>query len=141
MLQEKNIGIVNYYLDYTSLYQQYTQIARMVLEITLLIMLLISGIILLSLTGITGPIQKLSKISSRVTAEIKNNKISTGKLIGKSLTGRKDELGQLSRDYSLMLNTMENQFVKIQEDRNSILQLLNSKQEFYNNVTHELKTP
>ena len=113
----------------------------MVLEITLLIMLLISGIILLSLTGITGPIQKLSKISSRVTAEIKNNKISTGKLIGKSLTGRKDELGQLSRDYSLMLNTMENQFVKIQEDRNSILQLLNSKQEFYNNVTHELKTP
>ena len=137
----KNIGIVNYYLDYTNLYQQYTQIARMVLEITLLIMLLISGIILLSLTGITGPIQKLSKISSRVTAEIKNNKVSTRKLIGKSLTGRKDELGQLSRDYSLMLNTMENQFVKIQEDRNSILQLLNSKQEFYNNVTHELKPP
>lgn len=40
-----------------------------------------------------------------------------------------------------MLRTIEKQFTKIQEDRNNILQLLNSKQEFYNNVTHELKTP
>lgn len=137
----KNIGIVSYYLDYSSFYRQYTQVARMILNLTLLILLLITGVILLFLTNLIKPIQKLGKISSRVTAELKNDKVSTQNLIGKSLTKRKDELGQLSRDYSLMLKTVENQFLRIQEDRNNILQLLNSKQEFYNNVTHELKTP
>lgn len=137
----KNIGIVSYYLDYSSFYRQYTQVARMILNLTLLTLLLITGVILLFLTNLIKPIQKLGKISSRVTAELKNDKVSTQNLIGKSLTKRKDELGQLSRDYSLMLKTVENQFLKIQEDRNNILQLLNSKQEFYNNVTHELKTP
>ena len=137
----KNMGIVSYYLDYSAQYQQFNDIARTVLEITIIILLMISALILLFLSNIIRPIQRLSKISSRVTDEIKNDKISTGNLIKKSLTRRKDELGQLSRNYSLMLKTAESQFAKIQEDRNNILQLLNSKQEFYNNVTHELKTP
>lgn len=138
---KKNIGLVSYYLDYSLNYQQYNQIARTVLNITLLILLLISCVLLIFMTNIIRPIQRLSRISGQVAAEIQNEQATTGNLIGKSLVSRRDELGQLSRDYRLMLRTVEKQFTKIQEDRDNILKLLNSKQEFYNNVTHELKTP
>lgn len=135
------LGVVSYYMDYSGQYQQFNEIAQTVLEITLIILFIISFFILLFLSKIIHPIQRLSRVSTKVTDEMKNEKISTNNLIKKSLTRRKDELGQLSRNYSLMLKTIENQFDKIQEDRDNILNLLNSKQEFYNNVTHELKTP
>ncbi|MCI5648213.1 MAG: ATP-binding protein [Fusicatenibacter sp.] len=137
----KQIGIVSYSIDYSDSYRQYSRIVRMVLNITLLVLLFITCVILLFLTGILRPVQRLSRISSRVAAQIREEKISTDNLIDKSLTRRKDEIGQLARDYNLMLQTVESQFSRIQEDRDNILQLLNSRQEFYNNVTHELKTP
>lgn len=137
----KNLGIITYYLDYSGQYKQFDDIVRTILQITLIILLLFSGFILFLLSKIILPIQTLSKISTQVADDMNQNKLSTGNLIGKSLSGRQDELGQLSRNYRLMLRTIEKQFTKIQEDRNNILQLLNSKQEFYNNVTHEIKTP
>ncbi|MDD7739608.1 MAG: HAMP domain-containing sensor histidine kinase [Lachnospiraceae bacterium] len=140
-VEGKQIGIVSYQIDYSDSYQQYSRIVRMVLNITLVILLLITCAILLFLTGILRPVQRLSRISSRVAAQIREEKISTDHLIGPSLTRRKDEIGQLARDYNLMLQTVESQFTRISEDRDNILQLLNSRQEFYNNVTHELKTP
>ncbi len=40
-----------------------------------------------------------------------------------------------------MLETIGSQFEKMQADKDQIIRLLGSRQEFYNNMTHELKTP
>ena len=53
----------------------------------------------------------------------------------------KDEIGELSLNFTRMLDVAEEQFQRIQDDNSRIRKLLNSRQEFYNNVTHELKTP
>ena len=53
----------------------------------------------------------------------------------------RDEVAELSENYDEMLRTVGEQFTRIGEDRVRILRLLDSRQAFYNNVTHELKTP
>lgn len=50
-------------------------------------------------------------------------------------------MGELAGNFLGLLHMTERQFQKISQDKNRILRLLNSRQEFYNNVTHELKTP
>ena len=78
--------------------------------------------------------------------------LETGGLSKKTARGRharkrrraavpRDEASELSQNYDTMLRTVGEQFTRIQEDRVRILQLLDSRQAFYNNVTHELKTP
>ena len=56
-------------------------------------------------------------------------------------SGRRDEVGELSRNFSVMLETIGSQLEKMQADKEQIVSLLGSRQEFYNNMTHELKTP
>ncbi|MCI8789014.1 MAG: GHKL domain-containing protein, partial [Lachnospiraceae bacterium] len=56
-------------------------------------------------------------------------------------SGRRDEVGELSRNFSVMLETIGTQLTKMQKDKEQIVSLLGSRQEFYNNMTHELKTP
>ena len=56
-------------------------------------------------------------------------------------SGRRDEVGEMSRNFSIMLEMIGSQFQRMQTDRDRIMKLMGSRQEFYNNMTHELKTP
>lgn len=97
----------------------------------------------LLLSHFTKPLRRLTHLTSR----FKENGVSSQEMkaqkeaLSGRLSHRHDEIGDLTHNYCEMLDTIDQQIHHIRRDRNHILQLLNSKQLFFDNVTHELKTP
>ena len=98
-------------------------------------------LIFLLLNRIIKPVQRLTKVSRQMSLDLEQDEVNTELLAGLTASSRRDEMGELSRHYSAMLGKVGQYIQKMQDDRDQILKLLNSRQEFYNNVTHELKTP
>lgn len=141
MVAEKTVGLIRYRMDYSELWQQGRQMEEMILRTAAVVFAVSFFLILLILNRILLPISRLTKVSRLMTLDLEQNRVKTELLAGFADSKRRDEVGELSRDYSRMLNKTGEYIQKIQEDRNQILSLLNSRQEFFNNVTHELKTP
>lgn len=140
-IEERLVGIIRYQIDKSDLYRQsrdtelaVCQMAAAVFAVVLLLSLFLMGRIL-------TPIRKLTGLSSQVTAELKQGRVDTQMQAALIDIRQKDEVGELSRNVSVMLETIGDQFRKMQEDKEQILELLRSRQDFFNNVTHELKTP
>ena len=53
----------------------------------------------------------------------------------------KDEIGDLAKGVNKMANKIEEQIEKINEEKEKVLTLEKTRTEFFNNITHELKTP
>lgn len=53
----------------------------------------------------------------------------------------KDEIGELAKGFSSMKKQIKSQIVTINNEKEKVLALEVSRTEFFNNVTHELKTP
>lgn len=53
----------------------------------------------------------------------------------------KDEIGDLANGVNKMANKIEEQIEKINEEKEKVLTLEKTRTEFFNNITHELKTP
>ena len=53
----------------------------------------------------------------------------------------KDEIGDLACGVNKMANKIEEQIEKINEEKEKVLTLEKTRTEFFNNITHELKTP
>lgn len=53
----------------------------------------------------------------------------------------KDEIGELSKGFSSMKRQIKNQIVTISNEKEKVVALEATRTEFFNNVTHELKTP
>ncbi len=138
---EKNIGIIRYHMDYTELWQQGEQMKEIILRTAAAVFVAAFFLIFLLLSRILNPIQRLTKVSRQMSLDLEQDQVNTELLAGLTASARRDEIGELSRDYSAMLNKIGQYIEKMQDDKNQILMLLNSRQEFYNNVTHELKTP
>ncbi len=138
---EEPIGIISYALDYSTQYRQFDLMARTLLSGTMVVVALVCSIVLLFLTHILNPVRRLSLLSTRVAAEIKEGHITLPAPRRRTPPRRRDEISELSGNYEAMLRTVSAQFERISQDRVRILQLLDSRQAFYNNVTHELKTP
>lgn len=142
-INDQIAGYVHYYIDYSDLQLESQNTLRTVMNITTFVMAIMLLFSVLLLSHFITPIHHLSAFTSRFkekglgTLELNNQKED----LSHSLSKRHDEIGDLSRNYSEMLETIQHQLNHIQQDRNHILQLLSSKQAFYDNVTHELKTP
>lgn len=52
-----------------------------------------------------------------------------------------DEIGELAKGVNKMANKIEEQIEKINEEKEKVLTLEKTRTEFFNNITHELKTP
>lgn len=141
IVEEKSLGIIRYQTDYTTLWQQGRQMERMLLNTTAAVFAVAFLLLYLLLGSILKPIQKLTKVSKKVSEDLKSDKIDIELLVQLTVSRRQDEVGELSRGYSVMLNRLGEYTQKMKDDKEKILKLLNSRQEFYNNVTHELKTP
>ena len=141
IVADKNVGIIRYCMDYTELWQQGEQMKEIIIRVAIAIFAAAFFLIFLLLNRIIKPVQRLTKVSRQMSQDLEQDEVNTELLAGLASSARRDEVGELSRDYSAMLNKVGQYIQKMQDDRDQILKLLNSRQEFYNNVTHELKTP
>ncbi|MBQ7017157.1 MAG: HAMP domain-containing histidine kinase [Firmicutes bacterium] len=137
------IGYLLYHIDYTDLQLEKAETTTTVLQVTIMVMAVTLLFSILLLTHFTTPLGRLMALTSR----FKEQGVSTQELqiqketLARKLARRHDEIGHLSQNYAEMLDTIQRQLNLIQQDRNRIFQLLSSKQAFFDNVTHELKTP
>lgn len=136
----QQVGMLCYYQDYRELYEREWKTLGGMLRVAVLAFAVIFLVIWFMIWRMVQPVRQLGRISSDISDHLKDGQFD-GKMPMLKVIGRRDEIGELSRNYMQMVKVIEEQFEKIQEDRDSILQLWNSRQEFYNNVTHELKTP
>lgn len=139
--KEQPIGIISSTFDYGELYGGQLDTIRRMIGITVAVFLLICLVIWFTVYRILSPIRSLSRAANEISAHLTGGQQGSAILGKLQMQGRKDEIGELYLNDMEMLRVIEEQFQKIQEDRNRILALWSSRQEFYNNVTHELKTP
>ncbi len=138
---DETVGILRFWVDYSSLYQQGRDTADMVLKSCMLVFSLIFVTALLLISGILRPIGRLSRISRQVTDDLSKEEIRPEVFESLERDSGPDEVGRLAEDMETMLLLLDEQFARMKEDKAQILELMESRQEFYNNATHELKTP
>lgn len=140
-LNGKFIGIISSFFDYGELYEGQSDTVERMIWITVAVFTLISLIIWFTVYRILLPIRRLSQAASEISSHLVDGRQGSMILDRLQLQGRRDEIGELCSNYLEMFQVIEEQFQKIREDKDRILTLWSSRQEFYNNVTHELKTP
>lgn len=140
-IMNQYIGIISFHIDCSELYQREWRTISSMLRIMILVLGIIYVLIWVMIRQMVKPIRDLSRMSGMISGQLPEGKIDSEPIRKSRYRRRKDEIGELTRNYTRMIRVVEEQFEKIKDDRNRILRLWNSRQEFYNNVTHELKTP
>lgn len=140
-VEDRYVGIVRYYIDYSALRAEYTNMVSSIAKVAAVVFAVIFSLVVMILNIMIKPIRKLARISNQVTHDIENNQFDGkhDRILGWS--EREDEIGKLTNNYKMMLKTVEEQLEKLKHDKEEIYRLMESKKEFYDNVTHELKTP
>ncbi|WP_300809209.1 HAMP domain-containing sensor histidine kinase [uncultured Acetatifactor sp.] len=140
-IEDHTIGIIRYRMDTSRLYLQIRQNEQMIYQITAAVYALIFLLLAFFLGRLLVPVGKLTEITRQVVRDLSKGQVDMQMLAQLADSGRRDEVGELSRNFSVMLETIGSQLEKMQADKEQIVSLLGSRQEFYNNMTHELKTP
>ncbi len=135
------IGMISCFFDYGELYGGQSETIERMIWITVAVFILICLVIWFTVYRIVLPIRKLSRAAGEISAHLADGGQGGMILDQLQLQGRRDEIGELCSNYMEMLQVIEEQFQRIREDKDRILELWSSRQKFYNNVTHELKTP
>jgi signal transduction histidine kinase len=126
------VGVLRYSKDYSELFNSGNNLLVKMKIFLLLMFLLIFVFSILLSTKITIPIIKLSKN----TKEISNGNFHIAVAI-KS----KDEIGELGESFNIMKEKIKVQIETIEKDRDALIKLEGHRKVFFDNVTHEMKTP
>lgn len=127
-----NIGIIRYTKDYTQLFNNSKRF-RYVINIFAAVIFTVIFIAALILSKqITKPIKKLAETTERV---------SNGNFDIDIVVNSKDEIGDLATRFKIMLERIKSQIEIIKEDRDALKEAQSRNKIFFDNVTHELKTP
>ncbi|MDR2514371.1 MAG: HAMP domain-containing histidine kinase [Christensenellaceae bacterium] len=140
-IEGKRIGLLRVVADYSVLYWQGNNIITSVSLITLFIFALTLLFAILFTGSISRPISQLARISSEVEKEVEQSRLDISHVVRLQRSPRKDEIGQLSRNYANMILKIDQQMKTINTDKNELRRLSEYTKEFYDSVTHELKTP
>lgn len=132
IINGQEIGIVRYFQDYTNLFEESNAIINTIKVVSIIIFALIFLLSVLVSRKIVDPIITFTNFAG----EIENGNYS-GKI---SLTTN-DEIGELSRGLNSMAERIDTQIEKIEKDRDALKELNEHRKKFFDNVTHELKTP
>ena len=133
VLKEGNlIGIIRYVNDYTVLYQQSSIFIEKILIFSIAIFM-VSIIVAYAISKqLTKPIMTLTK---------KTQEIANGNFDIEIDIESNDEFGKLSRDFKTMAEKIKYQVKIIEKDRDNLREISEKQKKFFDNVTHELKTP
>lgn len=131
-IKKSNAGIIRYYKDYTEVYSYNQKFKRMINFFTTLIFIIIFIASFIFSERITKPIKMLVKATE---------KVSKGNFDIDIDTEAKDEIGNLSFRFKMMISKIKEQIQTIENDRDKLAKLQEESKLFFDNVTHELKTP
>lgn len=118
--------------DYSEKYNKNINVITIVIAGQVIVVLSIIAVISIIISKVTKPINKLSKSMKDLSKSINSKDI---------IINSNDEIGELSRSYNLMKNKIKDQMEIIIEEKEKVEQLQKVSREFFNNATHELKTP
>ncbi len=141
VIDGRNVGILRFYSDYSGLLSQGKRTEGLVFWVTFTVFLLIFVLVQILANRIVRPVVLLAADSRAVSRRIGTEAGGSVSPKVERLARRKDEIGELAENYRQMLRTINEQFLHIQEDADHIRGLYEYDRNFFNNVTHELKTP
>ncbi|WP_163860170.1 sensor histidine kinase [Paenibacillus elgii] len=132
VIDGKKVGILRFAKDFSLLYEQSRHILDFISYVTIAIFAAAFIFSYILSRNITIPIVKLTKASTEVT---------NGNLDIRLSFRRKDEIGQLADNFGTMIEKIKAQIGRIEQDRDRLEELNRHRKQFFDNVTHELKTP
>lgn len=131
-MYKKYVGTIVLTKDFTSYYDSISKFIGLVKIVNIAIFIfmiiavyLLSGRIVKPLVRLRGAFKEVEK----------------GDYDGEVNINSKDEIGDLAKGFSSMKTKIKNQIVTINNEKEKVLALEYTRTEFFNNVTHELKTP
>lgn len=130
--KEKYIGIININKEYTEFYISNKNNINIITYVEVGIFLLICILSFLFTSNIIKPIIILTK-------EVK--KVGSGDYETDLEIKNEDEIGALSKEFMDMKQKIKSQIYTINLEKEKVVKLEKGRRGFFNNVTHELKTP
>lgn len=131
-IDKTTLGVLRYTVDYTELFQNgYNLVIKLKIFMLFMFFILFIFSILLS-TKIIIPIIKLNKSAK----EISNGNFNIDVLIESN-----DEIGELGQSFRIMKGKIKEQIETIKKDRDDLIKLEGHRKVFFDNATHEMKTP
>jgi signal transduction histidine kinase len=131
-INDEKLGIVRCTRDYSELFSSSKDLLRV---ITIFILLFSGCIFIFSIlltSKITVPIIKLSNFSQQM---------AKGNFDVEVNIDTKDEIGELAENFNNMKRQIKNQIETIKKDRDNLKRIEGHRKVFFDNVTHEMKTP
>jgi signal transduction histidine kinase len=132
VIDGSKVGILRFSKDFSLLYQQSGRILDIIFYIALAIFAAAFLFSYVLSRHITIPLVKLTRAST----EVKN-----GNLDVRLRFNREDEIGRLADNFNDMIDQISRQIATIKKDRDQLKELHQQEKNFFDNVTHELKTP
>ncbi|UZW15651.1 HAMP domain-containing sensor histidine kinase [Clostridium pasteurianum] len=128
----ERLGIIRYVKDNTELFETSNELLTKIKMFMGGIFLIVTLFAILLASKITKPIVKLSRITKE---------IAEGKFDITISVKSKDEIGELEESFNKMKEKISEQIATIKKDRDDLIKLQGHKKNFFDNVTHEMKTP
>ena len=126
-------AIIRLQADYTGIYANSEYVLEMILLSCLGILCVAILLLALYMGWVINPVNKLSAAIERVS----ENPYEAEPLNVK----RHDEIGRLTDSYNHMSRTIREQWNTIQLEKENLKKTIQYRKDFYDNITHELKTP
>ena len=131
-IDDKVIGFVNYRIDYSDLFQSKNNLLRNIKLFMFIVFSIIFTVVLILTRKIITPIIMLNRNAKEIA---KGNFDMDVKVTSK------DEVGELGVSFNQMRSTIKDQIETIEKDRDDLIKLEGHRKVFFDNVTHEIKTP
>ena len=118
--------------DYSEKYNKNINLIAIVIVGQVIVILSIIIVISMIISKVTKPINELNEAMKDLSKSINSKDI---------IINSNDEISELSKSYNLMKKKIKDQMEIIIEEKEKVEKLQKVSREFFNNVTHELKTP
>ncbi|WP_334075213.1 sensor histidine kinase [Paenibacillus sp. A14] len=126
------VGILQFDKDYSDLYERHVRYQETIKNFAALIFGFVFLASVLISKKITNPIRVLTRRSAEV---------AQGNLVADIRITTRDEIGELATSFAAMIRRIREQIDVIERERDEVKQVQARSKTFFDNVTHELKTP
>lgn len=131
-INEDNLGILSIVKDYSEVYGENNRMLLFIAGVEIIILFFIFILCFFIITKVTKPIITLTEGVKKVGQGDYNFHINAH---------GNDEISVLSKEFNNMKEQIKEQIKTIEEEKRKVEILEKSRKDFFDNVTHEMKTP